>query len=96
MVDNQAFTFEKAIMRLEVVCKPCTRAMKGTPAASRYHNLWELIWVRDRFVHLLGRVLFDQSSESTRKWSDEALDDFYQLAMLRFPDLSKPIMSVPD
>ena len=93
MVNNQAFTFEQTIDRLEVICKPCSRAMtmEGTPR--KYHNIWELSWVKDRFVHLLGTVLFDQSSKSDYKWSDEALNDFYRLAVLRFPDLNEGVLS---
>ena len=93
MVDNHAYTYEQRLDRLRVICKACSRAMIGTPDYSKYHNIWELVWVKERFVHLLGVLLFDQSSQSSLKWSDEALDDFYGLAVLRFPDLNEGILS---
>ena len=93
MVNNHAYNHEHIIDRLEVICKPCTRAMRGTSDFTKYHNIWELSWVKDRFVHLLGTVLFDQSSKSDYKWSDEALNDFYRLAVLRFPDLNEGVLS---
>lgn len=93
MVNDDAYTNERVIDRLTVICKPCTRAMRGTPDSIKYHNIWELSWVKDRFVYLLGSLLFDMSSRSNLKWSDEALDGFYKLAVMRFPDLNEGILS---
>ena len=96
MVNNQSFTDDQIIDRLKVVCKPCSIAMIGTSQYSRNHNLWELTWVRDNFVFLLGVLLIDMSSNPANKWTDEALNDFYKLANLRFPDLGRNAFSIPD
>jgi len=86
MVGKRRFFEEREVDRLQIICKECSARLHAANADDDMHNLWELIWVRDNFVHLLATVLSAQMSDSSQTWADAALADFCTLAAARFPD----------
>lgn len=86
MVDNDRF-MASAIERLRVICKPCTNRLDQNGRGANLHNLWELVWVRDQPMYILGGVLSDMTTTpNSKKWSAEAADDLHKLLQARFPD----------
>ncbi len=76
----------KEINAIEVVCKPCTVTLDRA-GEEDLHNLWELSWIKRRFMGLLATVLADLTSDSpVRKWSKEAVERFWQLGSLALPE----------
>ena len=86
MVGMGSFLEKKTVDRLRVICKECTRYLDvERNGRDRWHHLWELSWVRDNFVYWLREVLRDQTSASSLNWTEEALNDFCELAAARIP-----------
>jgi len=66
MVGKRRFFEEREVDRLQIICKECSARLHAANADDDMHNLWELIWVRDNFVHLLATVLSAQMSDSCK------------------------------
>lgn len=93
MVDNHRFTHDNAIDDLEIVCKPCTRNIPSR----ELHNLWELGWVKNNYMWLLRNVLRDLTFPKPMfHWSKEAVEKFWQLGILAFPQLMNDPLQPPD
>lgn len=44
-----------------------------------WHNLWELIWVKERYFGLMDRALEDLKHNSEHRWSIDAVQDLNNL-----------------
>ena len=95
MVDDQKYMFNNIVDRLEIVCKPCTKAMDNHGNNRTLHNLLELTWFRDSFLRCLAAMLHDHQAGSKTRWEDKAREDFFNLAALRFPELTKDPFAIP-
>jgi hypothetical protein len=90
MVDYNDFFKRSIVDGLMILCKSCTSTVDRQREGDRPHNIWELLWVKDKFLYLLGCVLDDLSSTAPRKrWSRRALGDFIRLAEAAFPSLAE-------
>ncbi len=85
MVLNEDQVADK-VSDIFIWCKPCTLASAQT-AGSKYHNHWELVWVRDRYIGQLRRVI-DGLTSSPPKWSKSAAEKFHRLGVIAFPELT--------
>lgn len=95
MAPKEAYYQHRWVHRLSVVCKGCTQRLDATGGGSDMHSLWELVWLRDNFVHVLGMVLLDAAPEGRNRWATPALDTFYELARLRLPYLDGDPLAPP-
>lgn len=90
MVDDESYTSNRLIKELTIICKDCTKKLDTRDPSNGYHNLWELVWVRDNYFFLLNSIFADFNHDYGLRWSAQALDDFLCLAKLRFgEDLAK-------
>jgi hypothetical protein len=75
---------------VNVFCKSCTRKMDGNGTGKQWHNLWELLWLKESTIYWLGSLIADLTSEEPRiVWSQEAVEKVYALAAKAHPNLSE-------
>lgn len=91
MVDSVKYG-QRIIDELKILCKECTR-QNARGFANGLHNIWELDWVRDSYFRLLGEIIDDITSNrpTSHKWSRDALEDFWQLGVLRYGGMKAPL-----
>jgi hypothetical protein len=79
---------QKKIEEIRVVCKPCTILMDQAGEGQEWHNLWELLWMKEHTLRYLGHMISTLiSDEPTISWSSGAVDSMFQLAALAHPGL---------
>lgn len=71
------------VQHVRVVCKACTRA--GHPD----HNLWEVSWIVNKPLYVMGRVLLDLTGRGGLKWSNQAVDQLFDLLAHAHPTLAR-------
>ena len=84
MVDDIAYTADRRIKNLRVVCKACTRQLDeavGHRRRSHEHNLWELYSVRDDPWHYWGRIMNEvmHGEGNGTNWDKDAVDAFVDI-----------------
>jgi hypothetical protein len=94
MVDKNRFLRENSIDALEIICKECTRKLDREGEGRSKHAIWELHWVKSNLLHLLAVVLNDLSKGDHWKWSEQAVNDFWKLGTLAFPEQAKDPISI--
>ena len=76
------------ISSVEVWCKDCTREKDR---AHKYHAIFELSWMRDRPLFVLGSVMTDLSTPDCTRWSASAVSDLWTLAAEANPALAERV-----
>ena len=81
------------VSEVVVICKPCTTRLDERGAGQKWHNLWELVWIRDHPIYYLGWVIASLVDENARwKLTAEAADTIYSLAAMAHPDLARGVI----
>lgn len=72
---------------LEVWCKACTRLADEKGLGDKWHNVWELEWLKDRktaFLVILGPMLRDLIRGTGTLWSSQAVGFVYRHLAMSF------------
>lgn len=89
MVPEGDFSAGK-ISKVWVVCKECTKILDQKGVGQKWHQLWELHWLKENTIHHLGWMMADLvDEEPIFTWDKEAVKAVYLLAALAHPELSR-------
>ncbi|ERI06479.1 hypothetical protein [Aneurinibacillus aneurinilyticus] len=62
-------------------CKECTVRLDRTGEGNKFHNLWELSWLKKDYFSL-EEELFEEVKEGQNRWSLDALKKINQLGRM--------------
>jgi hypothetical protein len=89
MISEHAFSV-KEIPDIRVMCKSCTRDLDDKGVGQKWHNFWELLWLKEHTIRYLGQVIADLVDDNpTWKWGKPAVEEIYSLAAMAHPELSQ-------
>jgi hypothetical protein len=90
MVDEDRFLKHKKVYSLFIICKPCTnksnlnKKLKGLPAETRMHALWELGWFKNNYETLIIPSMRDLADFNV-KFEKEAKQTLRELVLEAHP-----------
>ena len=80
----------RTISEIILICKFCTEELDKKGVGQKWHNLWELAWIKRHTIYHLGNVMADLISDQPKwKWSEPAVEKVYSLAAMAHPDLAR-------
>lgn len=80
MVDS--VEYPDKVNKLVIMCKECTAKLDRKGIGQKWHNLWELRWVRDDFIDLIEEVFEEFTGQNSTRWSQDAIKDLLNLGKL--------------
>jgi hypothetical protein len=86
---NDFIAKPRKISDVRVICKPSTRNL---PSHLDPHNIWELAWIRDNTVYILGSIILDLSGSNPTQWEEASLNEVYGLCTLAHPEMSRGVL----
>jgi hypothetical protein len=87
---------KRRVSEIIIMCKPCTLRLDESGMGQRWHNMWELAWMKDNTIYYLGSIIADLiESDSLTVWKEPAVNSLFKLAAMAHPELSNSATELP-